>query len=301
MATQTGFRRSPRVPLVIPITVSGKDVNDQPFREACQTLVVSNHGGLIAASRKLAKGSQIVIENPSLSRVATARVTCVADGRSPATPFEVGVEVKGAGYLWPAGIRSPAGKTGGPQGPIAANLPAATAAVPGQGISGEILQETIPHEVHRKVEGWLASSKSELEVYAAMTAEKYREQLIVDMRELVAHAESQLREMTRASLESLSEKSRSAAEESIRWLEKRLRDFKESTAREMANHLEREMERQFCLFRKDLQKGTGVSKDHLWFQVQNKAADIVREVFGGRREGNGGGSLDCPATTRRIF
>lgn len=95
-------RRSERIPLAIPITVSGRDASGRSFKERSRTLIVNKHGGLIAVSHKLEKGSQILIENPALSRGATAKVIQAGAGRFPDASFEAGVEVDGAGYLWPA-------------------------------------------------------------------------------------------------------------------------------------------------------------------------------------------------------
>ncbi len=101
MPTSNGARRSERVSFAIPITISGKDANGRPFKEVSLTLVISKNGGLIITFHKLEKGSQIVIENPALSRTAIARVVWVSQGRSPDIPFEAGVELAGASYLWP--------------------------------------------------------------------------------------------------------------------------------------------------------------------------------------------------------
>ncbi len=96
-----GARRSERLAFAIPITISGNDADGRRFKETSRTLVFSETGGLIAASNRPAKGSQIVIENPALSRVATAKVVWVRDDRTLDNLYEVGVEVEGADYLWP--------------------------------------------------------------------------------------------------------------------------------------------------------------------------------------------------------
>lgn len=102
MPTFNPVRRSERIPLAIPITVSGRDASGRSFKERSRTLIVNKHGGLISVSHKLEKGSHILIENPALSRSVTAKVIQAGDGRLPDAPFEAGVEVDGAGYLWPA-------------------------------------------------------------------------------------------------------------------------------------------------------------------------------------------------------
>ncbi len=101
MLTHYGLRRSDRLMLAIPITISGKDAAGEVFTEPSRTLVIGKHGGLIAASRKLASGSVIAIRNPALTRLARARVVSVSNTCNGEAAFEVGVEVSSAAALWP--------------------------------------------------------------------------------------------------------------------------------------------------------------------------------------------------------
>ena len=94
-------RGSERIPFTVSIAISGRDASGCDFTELSHTKVISRHGALIATSRKLAPGSNIRIENRSLSRWTIARVIRLADGRSARTPYEVGVELEDAAYLWP--------------------------------------------------------------------------------------------------------------------------------------------------------------------------------------------------------
>ena len=104
-------RGSERIPFTVPITISGRDASGCEFRELSHTKVISRHGALIATSRKLAPGSNIRIENRSLSRWTIARVIRLADGPSPRTPYEAGVELDDGAYLWPPELSA-----GGAQG-----------------------------------------------------------------------------------------------------------------------------------------------------------------------------------------
>ncbi len=113
-------RRSERLPFPVPIVICGKDADGRSFTEDCWTILISRHGGLIATCHKLASGGQLQIENPSLSRTATAKVVCINEGKPPDTLFEVGVEVDGADYLWPVEFARSEG-TGSP--PVAAGSP----------------------------------------------------------------------------------------------------------------------------------------------------------------------------------
>lgn len=116
MFSEDKVRRSERLPFPVPIVICGKDADGCYFTEGCWTILISRHGGLIATSHKLASGGQLQIENPALSRTATAKVVCVNEGQPPDTLFEVGVEVEGADYLWPVEfVRSERRGTGNPQ------------------------------------------------------------------------------------------------------------------------------------------------------------------------------------------
>jgi hypothetical protein len=94
-------RESERIPLAVSVTISGRDASGCEFTELSHAKAISRRGALIATSRKLAPGSNIRIENRSLSRWTIARVIRLADGRSPRTPYEVGVELEDGAYLWP--------------------------------------------------------------------------------------------------------------------------------------------------------------------------------------------------------
>lgn len=99
-------RGSERIPLAVSITISGRDASGCEFTERSHTKVISRHGALIATSRKLAPGSNIRIENRSLSRWTIARVLRWADGQSPRTPHEAVVELEDGDYLWPLDLKA---------------------------------------------------------------------------------------------------------------------------------------------------------------------------------------------------
>jgi len=94
-------RGSERIPFAVPITISGRDASGSEFTEISHTKVISRHGALIATSRKLAPGSNIRIENRSLSRWTIGRVIRLTGGLSLRTLYEVGVELDDGAYLWP--------------------------------------------------------------------------------------------------------------------------------------------------------------------------------------------------------
>ena len=58
-------RRSQRVMLSLPVTVSGKTV-DGPFSEQTQTIVVNAHGALVGLKAKVVKGQAVcIVRGPS--------------------------------------------------------------------------------------------------------------------------------------------------------------------------------------------------------------------------------------------
>jgi len=65
-------RRTERVQLALPITVSGQDVADETFVEETHTKDLSGYGAAVVLSRQLRPGQQIVIKRET--REATCRV-----------------------------------------------------------------------------------------------------------------------------------------------------------------------------------------------------------------------------------
>lgn len=84
-------RRSSRVSVVLPVTLSGRDVNGVAFKEATSTVGgVNKHGTKLSICHRLAVGDQVRVENPVLGHSATAHVVrVVAKGHS----FEIGLEL----------------------------------------------------------------------------------------------------------------------------------------------------------------------------------------------------------------
>ena len=58
---ETSKRRSDRISLTLPLSVSGKDAAGNPFLEDTTTVMVSRHGAAIALKTKLALGQEIII------------------------------------------------------------------------------------------------------------------------------------------------------------------------------------------------------------------------------------------------
>ena len=91
-------RRSQRVMLRLPITVSG-DSSHGSFREETQTVVVNAHGALITLAAKVSQQQILRVKNPSYSEEQPCRVTYVGpitEGRT-----QLGIEfTKPAPQFW---------------------------------------------------------------------------------------------------------------------------------------------------------------------------------------------------------
>lgn len=98
-------RRSTRLPMAIPITVSGIDACGGTFKENTFTLSINRHGAEIATNRQLALDGEILVQNLGLGRTVRAKVVRVRGRRSPRSPFEVSVELCEAENIW--GVRFP--------------------------------------------------------------------------------------------------------------------------------------------------------------------------------------------------
>jgi hypothetical protein len=63
-AAPSGFRRSQRLILDVPLVICGGAEDHRPFREETFTLTVSAHGGLVVLEHRVALGQKIVLMNP---------------------------------------------------------------------------------------------------------------------------------------------------------------------------------------------------------------------------------------------
>jgi PilZ domain len=86
----TGRRRSMRVLLSVPISVSGKDASGQDFKEETRTLVVNAHGALISLAAPVTAGQQIRTSNQATRQSLMCRVVYV--GTRQAGRMQMGIE-----------------------------------------------------------------------------------------------------------------------------------------------------------------------------------------------------------------
>lgn len=78
-ATFTSPRRSTRIFRRLPIKASGKDHNGKKFREACETVVVNAHGGLLLMKHEIKDGEMLILENPVTQEEQECRVVFLGE------------------------------------------------------------------------------------------------------------------------------------------------------------------------------------------------------------------------------
>ncbi len=98
-------RRSTRLAIAIPVTLSGKDAAGNTFKEDTRTIIVNKHGAKIVTVHQMALGAEVEIENRALGLTARAVVVWVGDKRPPRTSFETGIQLFKAENIW--GIQFP--------------------------------------------------------------------------------------------------------------------------------------------------------------------------------------------------
>ena len=85
-----GRRRSMRVLLSVPITVTGKNARGQDFVEQTRTLVVNAHGALVTLSAQVLPGQKVRLVNKATDDSLLCRVVHVSAPQ--AGRLQIGVE-----------------------------------------------------------------------------------------------------------------------------------------------------------------------------------------------------------------
>ncbi len=93
--TSTTPRRSGRVFHRVRVQAQGRGHNGKKFREACETVVVNAHGGLLLLKHEVDNGEMLVLTNPETQEEQECRVVYLGD--PVAKGQRVGVE-----FLTPA-------------------------------------------------------------------------------------------------------------------------------------------------------------------------------------------------------
>ncbi|MFZ3215611.1 MAG: PilZ domain-containing protein [Candidatus Acidiferrales bacterium] len=99
LITDPGRRRSMRVLLSVPITVTGKTTSNQDFQEETRTLVVNAHGALISLAARVAAAQEVTLSNKATQHALPCRIVYV--GTTQAGKAQMGVEfVKPTRSFW---------------------------------------------------------------------------------------------------------------------------------------------------------------------------------------------------------
>ncbi len=93
-------RRSTRISIAIPITITGKDADGRPFKENTRTVILNKHGAKIVTVHQLALGAEVLLENRALGRTAKTTVVCLGDRQSSREPTEIGIQLIEAENIW---------------------------------------------------------------------------------------------------------------------------------------------------------------------------------------------------------
>jgi hypothetical protein len=88
-------RRSTRVFMRVRVVVAGKNADNRRFREACETVVINAHGGLLYLSQPLRMDAMLVLTNPFTQEEQESRIVFL--GEATEKGQRVGVE-----FLTPA-------------------------------------------------------------------------------------------------------------------------------------------------------------------------------------------------------
>jgi hypothetical protein len=89
------IRRSSRVFMRVRVVVAGKNSDNRRFREACETIVINAHGGLMYLNQPLAMDAMVVLTNPFTQEEQESRVVFLGEATDKGQ--RVGVE-----FLTPA-------------------------------------------------------------------------------------------------------------------------------------------------------------------------------------------------------
>jgi hypothetical protein len=92
---QAGHRRSQRMFHRMRLQALGRSHDGRKFREVCETLVVSAHGGLLMLRNEVDNGEILVLVNPETQEEQECRIVYLGD--SGARGMRIGVE-----FLTPA-------------------------------------------------------------------------------------------------------------------------------------------------------------------------------------------------------
>lgn len=93
-------RRSSRLPLRIPVIVSGKDYEHQSFNEPAETVDVGKFGAKILTGRRLRLGSLVSLRRANSDKAESFRVVYLGDPDAETRKNLVGLELSSIEDFW---------------------------------------------------------------------------------------------------------------------------------------------------------------------------------------------------------
>lgn len=72
-------RRSTRVFMRVRVVVAGKNSDNRRFREACETVVINAHGGLLYLNQPLRMDAMLVLTNPFTQEEQESRIVFLGE------------------------------------------------------------------------------------------------------------------------------------------------------------------------------------------------------------------------------
>ena len=98
-------RRSTRLLVAVPVTISGKNARGQPFREETHTISINRQGASLATWQTITLGSEILVENPPRGLAVEGKVVGFSEKSAPTMPHQIRVELLDPKNIW--GIQYP--------------------------------------------------------------------------------------------------------------------------------------------------------------------------------------------------
>lgn len=93
-------RRSTRLSIALPVTLTGTDKSGQEFAENTRTIIVNKHGAKVSTCHQLVKGTEVSIENRALGRTAKAIVVWIGEKRLGKDLLEIALELTKPENIW---------------------------------------------------------------------------------------------------------------------------------------------------------------------------------------------------------
>ncbi len=85
-------RRSSRVFMRVRVVVAGKNSDNRRFREACETIVINAHGGLMYLNQPLAMNAILVVTNPFTQEEQESRIVFLGEAVTSKKGSASGIE-----------------------------------------------------------------------------------------------------------------------------------------------------------------------------------------------------------------